>query len=147
VKFKTDENLPLEAASILREAGFPCETVWDEALSGAADQTIAARIQEEGRILVALDLDFQTFRHTRPTSTSPSSCCGQRHRTKRLLSLTSTDRSRFFASGLQRANCGSCSAIAFAFGKWIESVMPTCRDKSGEPLYGVPANTPSEIVA
>jgi hypothetical protein len=30
VKFKTDENLPLEAASILREAGFPCETVRDE---------------------------------------------------------------------------------------------------------------------
>lgn len=61
MKFKTDENLPLEAALILREAGFPCETVWDEALSGAADQTIAARIQKEGRILVTLDLDFSNI--------------------------------------------------------------------------------------
>jgi len=61
VKFKTDENLPLESASILRDAGFDCETVWDEALSGAADQTIAARIREEGRILVTLDLDFSNI--------------------------------------------------------------------------------------
>jgi predicted nuclease of predicted toxin-antitoxin system len=61
VKFKTDENLALEAASILRESGFPCETVWDEGLSGAADQTIAARIQEEGPLLVTLDLEFSNI--------------------------------------------------------------------------------------
>jgi hypothetical protein len=61
VKFKTDENLPLEAALTLREAGFAGETVWDEALSGAPDKTIAARIQEEGRIFVTLDLDFSNI--------------------------------------------------------------------------------------
>ena len=61
MKFKTDENLPLEAALSLREAGFACETVSDEGLSGAPDKTIAARIQEEGRILVTLDLDFSNI--------------------------------------------------------------------------------------
>jgi len=58
VKFKTDENLPIEAASTLRQYGFDAETVWDESLSGADDRTIANRVREEGRILVTLDLDF-----------------------------------------------------------------------------------------
>jgi predicted nuclease of predicted toxin-antitoxin system len=58
VKFKTDENLPVEAAATLREFGFDAETVWDEDLSGADDRVIAARTQSEGRILLTLDLDF-----------------------------------------------------------------------------------------
>ena len=48
MKFKTDENLPVEAAAALREFGFEAETVWDEDLSGAADSVIAARVQSEG---------------------------------------------------------------------------------------------------
>lgn len=58
MKFKTDENLPLEAATTLREASFDVETVWDEALSGATDEVVANRVQQESRILVTLDLDF-----------------------------------------------------------------------------------------
>jgi predicted nuclease of predicted toxin-antitoxin system len=58
VKFKTDENLPIEAAATLRELGFEAETVWDEDLSGADERLIAARARTEGRILVTLDLDF-----------------------------------------------------------------------------------------
>ena len=58
MKFKTDENLPLEASAVLRERGFDAETVWDEDLSGAEDRVIAARVQSEGRILLTLDLDF-----------------------------------------------------------------------------------------
>ena len=58
MKFKIDENLPLEAATALRDAGFDVETVWDEALSGAADEIIAARVQHETRVLVTLDLDL-----------------------------------------------------------------------------------------
>ncbi|HWQ56015.1 MAG TPA: DUF5615 family PIN-like protein [Bryobacteraceae bacterium] len=56
--FKTDENLPLEAAAALRESGLAVETVWDEKLSGSDDQTLAARVRSEGRILLTLDLDF-----------------------------------------------------------------------------------------
>jgi len=58
VKFKTDENLPAEAAATLRGCGFDAETAWDENLSGSDDQTIAARVRNEGRILLTLDLDF-----------------------------------------------------------------------------------------
>jgi hypothetical protein len=56
VKFKTDENLPIEAAATLREAGFDAETIWDEKLSGADDQVVASTSRNEGRNLLTLDL-------------------------------------------------------------------------------------------
>jgi predicted nuclease of predicted toxin-antitoxin system len=62
VKFKLDENLPDEAAGILRDAGFPADTVGDENLSGADDGTVASTSSLERRILVTLDLDFENIR-------------------------------------------------------------------------------------
>jgi len=58
LKFKIDENLPLEFASILREAGFEAVTVGDEMLSGAADSALLERCRAETLVLVSLDLDF-----------------------------------------------------------------------------------------
>ena len=58
MKLKIDENLPVEAAEILREVGFDAESVWDEGLSGAEDQSIANRLRSESRSLLTLDLDF-----------------------------------------------------------------------------------------
>jgi predicted nuclease of predicted toxin-antitoxin system len=49
VKFKTDENLPREAATVLQSAGFDAETVWSEALSGAPDEILADRARREAR--------------------------------------------------------------------------------------------------
>jgi len=66
VKFKTDENLPAEAAATLRASGFDAETVWDENLSGSDDQMIATRARNEGRILVTLDLDFANIQAYAP---------------------------------------------------------------------------------
>ncbi len=62
MKFKIDENLPIEAAEILHEAGFAADTVEDENLSGADDERIARTIRSEDRILVTLDLDFANIR-------------------------------------------------------------------------------------
>ncbi len=62
MKFKIDENLPQEAADILRAAGFDADTVWDESLSGADDQNIADRLRSESRALLTLDLDFANIR-------------------------------------------------------------------------------------
>jgi predicted nuclease of predicted toxin-antitoxin system len=62
VRFKIDENLPVEAASILGESGFEAETVWDESLSGLDDEAIATRVMTEKRVLVTLDLDFSNIR-------------------------------------------------------------------------------------
>jgi predicted nuclease of predicted toxin-antitoxin system len=66
VKFKTDENLPIEAAGILRGAGFVADTVADEDLSGADDDTVASASWSDNRILVTLDLDFANIRAYRP---------------------------------------------------------------------------------
>jgi len=62
VKFKIDENLPAEAAGVLRGAGFDVHTVGDEKLSGVDDETVASTSRSEGRVLVTLDLDFANIR-------------------------------------------------------------------------------------
>jgi predicted nuclease of predicted toxin-antitoxin system len=61
VKFKVDENLPIEAAEVLRNAGYDADTVADESLSGSDDEAVAARSRSEGRILITLDLDFSNI--------------------------------------------------------------------------------------
>lgn len=58
MKFKIDENLPAEFASILTEAGFEASTVAEEALSGSTDSALLDRCRSESRVLVSLDLDF-----------------------------------------------------------------------------------------
>ncbi len=62
MKFKIDENLPAEAADILRRAGFAADTVGDEELSGRDDAVVASTSRAEGRILMTLDLDFANVR-------------------------------------------------------------------------------------
>ena len=58
MKFKIDENLPAEAAEILKSAGFDAHTVEDERLSGASDDTVAGASRSEDRILVACRSEF-----------------------------------------------------------------------------------------
>ena len=62
MKFKIDENLPLEAALILVGHGHDASTVWAEHLSGADDQVIAAQTRTEQRVLITLDLDCADLR-------------------------------------------------------------------------------------
>ena len=58
MKLKIDENLPTEAARLLREAGFDALTVADPQLNGVDDAVIYAVCQGEQRILVTLDVGF-----------------------------------------------------------------------------------------
>jgi predicted nuclease of predicted toxin-antitoxin system len=58
VKFKTDENLPNEAAALISESGHDVHTVWDEALAGMPDLDVSAAACVERRILITLDTDF-----------------------------------------------------------------------------------------
>jgi len=62
VKFKTDENLPSEAAELLRSAGHDAVTAGERGLGGAVDATVGSVCQREGRVLVTLDLDFADIR-------------------------------------------------------------------------------------
>jgi hypothetical protein len=52
LKFKVDENLPTEYASVLRGAGFEADTVSDEKLSGASDSVLSERCRKEDRVLI-----------------------------------------------------------------------------------------------
>ncbi len=70
MKFKVDENVPAEFASILREAGFDTDTVFDEKLSGAGDSVLSERCRREDRVLMTLDLDFANVQAYPPKSHS-----------------------------------------------------------------------------
>ncbi|MGB2635163.1 MAG: DUF5615 family PIN-like protein [Candidatus Acidiferrum sp.] len=68
MKFKIDENLPLEFATCLGRAGFDAETVTSEKLSGAEDTVVFDHCQREERILITLDLGFANVRLYPPKS-------------------------------------------------------------------------------
>jgi predicted nuclease of predicted toxin-antitoxin system len=67
VKFKIDENLPIEFAEILQAAGDDATTVFDEELQGERDSIIGDICRLEGRILVTLDTDSADIRAYPPT--------------------------------------------------------------------------------
>jgi predicted nuclease of predicted toxin-antitoxin system len=55
VKLKTDENISLQAAQLLRSAGHDVATVREQNLEGAADPVLLDVCAQEGRALVTLD--------------------------------------------------------------------------------------------
>ena len=70
MKFKIDENMPLEVAGLLRDAGYDAATVPEQNLAGTSDANLNAVCQQEERILVTLDNDFADIR-TYPPGKSP----------------------------------------------------------------------------
>jgi hypothetical protein len=48
MRFKVDENLPVEVAQLLREAGHEAATEFDQHLGGCDDLTIASICQRKG---------------------------------------------------------------------------------------------------
>jgi len=62
MKFKIDENLPIEVAELLSQTGHDAITVYDQNLTGETDSNIAAICQSEKRAIVTLDLDFADIR-------------------------------------------------------------------------------------
>jgi predicted nuclease of predicted toxin-antitoxin system len=62
MKFKIDENLPIDATKLFRNAGHDAWSVYDQSLSGKSDDEIALVCQQEQRILVTLDVDFADIR-------------------------------------------------------------------------------------
>jgi predicted nuclease of predicted toxin-antitoxin system len=78
---KVDENMPTEAAVLLRAAGWECDTAVDEALGGAEDALVSQRCRVDGRVLFTIDLDFADIRaypprlprHRRPTTSEAES--------------------------------------------------------------------------
>lgn len=67
---KVDENLPVEATMLLRDAGFDALSVYDQGLAGSADDAIAGICQAERRAVLTLDLDFADIRTYPPEAYS-----------------------------------------------------------------------------
>ena len=62
MRFKLDENLPREAASVFEVHGHDAKTVLDQEMGGASDSEIADVAKDERRILLTLDTDFGDIR-------------------------------------------------------------------------------------
>ena len=62
MKFKIDENLPVEIAELLRASEHDADTIHDEGLVGSPDTTVIAACRAEVRCLITLDLDFSDMR-------------------------------------------------------------------------------------
>lgn len=58
MKLKVDENLPVEVAVMLLQAGHDAMTVYDQRMMGASDVDLLQVCQTEQRALVTADLDF-----------------------------------------------------------------------------------------
>ncbi len=66
MKFKIDENLPIDIAALLNAAGHSAITVFDQDIGGSTDpKTVSVCVQED-RALVTLDLDFSDIRSYPP---------------------------------------------------------------------------------
>ncbi len=62
MKFKIDENLPVELAELLNAAGHDASTVFLQQLSGQPDVRIAQVCRMEERTIVTLDIGFSDIR-------------------------------------------------------------------------------------
>ena len=62
MRFKVDENLPIEVAEVLRAAGHEAATVNDEGIGGAHDPDIESVLRHENRAILTLDVGFADIR-------------------------------------------------------------------------------------
>jgi predicted nuclease of predicted toxin-antitoxin system len=68
MKFKIDENLPIEAALLLKGDGHDAVTIMEQNLSGTPDPNIAEVCRRERRALITLDTDFADIRKYPPNN-------------------------------------------------------------------------------
>jgi predicted nuclease of predicted toxin-antitoxin system len=82
VRFKVDQNLPVEVAGALRVAGHDAATVYEESLAGAPGPQVVNVARAEGRAILTPDVGFADLR-SYPPSTLASWSCAQRARIRR----------------------------------------------------------------
>lgn len=66
MKFKTDENVPVEVLELLRQMGHDAQSAEEEWLNGRPDVDVFAACQKENRAMITLDLDFSDIRSYPP---------------------------------------------------------------------------------
>jgi predicted nuclease of predicted toxin-antitoxin system len=68
VRFKVDENLPVEVAELLSAHGHDASTVAAQGWTGVTDAALWPQVQEERRWLITADKGFANLRHHPPGS-------------------------------------------------------------------------------
>jgi predicted nuclease of predicted toxin-antitoxin system len=68
LRFKLDENMPGQAAVLLRTAGHDVRTVLEQQLGGRPDAHVLDVCREEARVLVTLDIGFGDIQTYPPAS-------------------------------------------------------------------------------
>lgn len=68
MKVKLDENLPRSLIGVLTSAGHDTDSVAEEGLTGADDQTVFVSARNAGRLLVTLDRGFGDIRRYAPAT-------------------------------------------------------------------------------
>ena len=102
MRFKTDENLPIQVVELLRQHGHDASSVSEQQLGGHPDQSIADVCRKEQRVIVTLDLDFSDIRQyapaeypgiivLRPAHQNVSSVLRMMHRVLQFLSQEAPD--------------------------------------------------------
>ena len=66
MKFKLDENIPVEACNLLKDKKHDAKSVIEEGLKSASDQKIFRKCVQERRCIITMDLDFSDIRSYPP---------------------------------------------------------------------------------
>ncbi len=66
ISVKLDENMSQTHVELLQQAGYNCDRVTDEGLSGADDDIVWQQVCAEKRFFITLDLDFSDVRRFTP---------------------------------------------------------------------------------
>lgn len=70
MNFKIDENMPVEVAELLKQAGYDAITISEQNLIGTTDTNLANICQKEKRVLITMDTDFADIRTYQPKNFS-----------------------------------------------------------------------------
>ena len=62
MRFKLDENLPIQLKGMFTESGHDAVTVLEQGMGGATDSDVASVCLPEKRILITQDMDFADIR-------------------------------------------------------------------------------------
>jgi len=92
VRFKVDENLPVELTEELRAAGHEAATVDNQRLVGASDRHLSEVCKTEGRVFVTWISISPTYEPTHRTSIPDLSCCVSPGKTSLTFSTCSGER-------------------------------------------------------
>ena len=99
MRFKLDENLPVELLETLRAAGHEADGLRDEGLIGAPDDVVLDLVRRERRVLLTLDKGIANVRAHPPEAHAGTSCFDLRQRVVAPPSCSCGVTSRLSSSG------------------------------------------------